>query len=198
MLMGIVLGLLLALAVAVLVNHLDDTFGTIQEIERQLGTSVLTVVYRVGPDEDPLLTSPLGRSSFAEAFRMLRSALRFSAVKRPIDTLVITSPGVGEGKSTVSTNTAIACAEGGQRTIIVDADLRRATLHKVLHLRNNTGLTNCPVNGVNPAEALQDTPYPNLRLLSSGPLPPNPGELLDSDAMRTLIDPQQGGFKPGC
>ena len=188
LLLGTILGIALAFAVVMLVNYLDDTFATVEEIERELGVSVLTVVYRLPSDESPLLKSPLGRGPFAEAFRMLRSGLRFSAVKRPIKTLVVTSPGVGEGKSTVSLNLAIACAEGGQRTIIVDADLRRPTLHRVLNLEKSVGLTNCILNEMDISEAVQKTDYANLSFMATGPRPPTPGELLDSEPMRELVE----------
>ena len=187
LLLGAFFGVLLAFAGALLVNYLDDTFGTVQEIEQEMGLPVLAVVYRTPPDVKPLLKSPLGRSAFAEAFRLLRSGLRFSAVKRPISTLVVTSVTMGEGKSTISANTAIAWAESGQRTILVDADLRRPTQHKVLDLENSVGLTSYLINDVRLQDAIQQTPYTNLSFLSSGPLPPNPGELFESTAMRQLV-----------
>ena len=187
LLLAVFLGLLLAWGLALLVNYLDDTFASVEEVERDLGLPVLTIVYYLPRTEQTLLSSPLGKSPFAESFRMLRSGLRFSGVKRPFSTLVVTSPGVGEGKSTVALNLAIASAEGGQRTILVDSDLRRPALHNMLGLAKSVGLTNCLVNGAGLEEALQPTQYPNLSFLASGPLPPNPGEVLDSEAMQQLI-----------
>jgi len=187
MLLGVFMAVMLAVGVALVVNALDDTFATVQDIENQTGLSVLTVVYRQHRKARMLLSSPLGKSPFAEAFRMIRSGLRFSSVKHPISVLVMTSAAMGEGKSTLAANTAIACAEGGQRTILVDADLRRPSQHRILDVENTVGLTNCLVDDLDPGTVLHPTEYENLSLLSSGPVPPNPGELLDSEAMRQLL-----------
>ncbi|MDI9584122.1 MAG: polysaccharide biosynthesis tyrosine autokinase [Acidobacteriota bacterium] len=192
LLFAIFFGFLVALGVALLVNYMDNTYASVQEMEEQLGVSTLAVIFRQTGRENILLSSPMGKSPFAEAFRMIRSALRFSSVNRAISSLVMTSVAMGEGKSTVSVNTAIACAEGGQRVILVDADLRRPSQHRIFDYDNTTGLTSCLVDGVPIDDVLHETDYPNLRIMTSGPIPPNPGELLDSSAMRDLVQRLKG------
>lgn len=186
MILALMLALVLAAAVIMLVDYLDDTFSGVEEIERELTMPVLSVVHRQSPGEPVILGSPLGRSPFAEAYRTLRSALRFSNVKKQLKMLAVTSAGAGEGKSTTSLNLAIASAEGGQRVILVDADLRRPSLHRVLGLENTSGLTQCLVNNVHPSQVVKPTDHANLSIITTGPLPPNPAELLDTERMKEL------------
>lgn len=192
MILALMLALMLAAAVVLLVDYLDDTFAGVEEIERELTMPVLSVVHRQSPGEPVILGSPLGRSPFAEAYRTLRSALRFSNVKKQIEMLAVTSAGAGEGKSTTSLNLAIASAEGGQRVILVDADLRRPSLHRVLGMENTSGLTQCLVNNVHPSQVVKPTDHANLSIITTGPLPPNPAELLDTERMKELAGQLRG------
>lgn len=185
------LGLMVAIGVVLLVHYWDDTFGSVEELEQAVGLPVLSLIYHMKGTR-PILTALPSRSPFAEAFRILRSALRFSTVKRPISTLVVTGPDISAGKSTTALNLAIACAQAGQRTILVDADLRRPSLHRVLELSNNRGLTNCVIEDQDPAELLQETQCADLRFLSTGPLPPNPAELFESENMHKVIERLSG------
>lgn len=132
------------------------------------------------------LTDP--RSPAAEAYRTLRTNLTFAALDRPIETLVVTSAAPGEGKSTTLANLAVTMAQGERRTILVDADLRRPSLHEIFAIPNSRGLTTMFVE----PETLQDPPLAetdveNLHLLPSGPLPPNPADLLGSRRMEEVI-----------
>lgn len=126
------------------------------------------------------------RSAAAEAYRTLRVNVQFSSLDRPVRTLAVTSAGMGEGKSTTVANLAIAMAEGGQRVIAVDADLRRPSLHTLFGQANREGLTTA-VLGDDTSLPLQDTPIAGLRVLTSGPLPPNPLEMLGSRRFDTVI-----------
>jgi len=132
------------------------------------------------------LTDP--RSAAAEAYRTLRTNLTFAALDKPIETLVVTSPAPGEGKSTTLANLAVTMAQGERRTILVDADLRRPSLHEIFRVSNSRGLTTMFVE----QEALENPPLAetgveNLFLLPSGPLPPNPADLLGSRRMEEVI-----------
>ncbi len=132
------------------------------------------------------LTNP--RSSAAEAYRALRTNLTFAALDKPIETLVVTSAAPGEGKSTTLANLAVTMAQGEHRTVLVDADLRRPSLHKIFGLSNDQGLTTMfvePETLQNPP--LAETGVENLLLLPSGPLPPNPADLLGSRRMEEII-----------
>lgn len=131
------------------------------------------------------LTDP--RSPVSEAFRTLRTNLSFYSLDRPIRLMVITSATPDEGKSTTVANLAVTMAQAGHRTIVVDGDLRRPALHELFGLAAEPGLTNTVLSETSDVP-LQDTAVENLRLLSSGPKPPNPADLLGSRAMDRLIE----------
>ena len=127
------------------------------------------------------------KSPIAEAYRTLRTNIQYAKVDGELKVLLFTSAGPGEGKSTVAANTAIALAQAGQKVILVDCDLRKPVQHHVFHL-NKKGLTNCLV-GESPAiDLLQETEIENLRVLTSGPIPPNPAELLGSSRMEQTVN----------
>ncbi len=130
------------------------------------------------------LTDP--RSPISEAYRTLRTNLSFSSLDRPIRSLVVTSPAPGEGKSTTVANLAVTMAQGGRRTILIDCDLRRPSLHTLFNLNGEPGLTNLLLED-DGQPALQDTGVDGLQLLASGPLPPNPADLLGSQKIDRII-----------
>ncbi|MEW5987144.1 MAG: CpsD/CapB family tyrosine-protein kinase [Chloroflexota bacterium] len=130
------------------------------------------------------LTDP--RSPVSEAYRTLRTNLSFYSLDKPLQTLVVTSPAPGEGKSTTIANLAVAMAQGGRRTILVDCDLRRPSLHTLFNLGNDFGFTTLLLDEKG-APPLQKTPVDNLWLLTSGPKPPNPADLLGSRQVDRLI-----------
>lgn len=140
-----------------------------------------------------LVTLQDPRSPIAEAYRGLRTNLTFSSLDRPLRTMLITSAGPEEGKSTVLANLAVTEAQAGRRVIIVDADLRRPRQHELFGISNATGLTTALADekGLQnlslQATVLQTTEVPGLRVLTSGPLPPNPTELLASQRMAALL-----------
>jgi capsular exopolysaccharide synthesis family protein len=135
-----------------------------------------------------LITVAEPRSAISEAFRTLRTNLDFASLDQALKTLVITSAGVGEGKSTTLANLAVVSAQAGRRVILVDADLRRPSLHEILGASNEAGLTSMVVDESRlTAPPLQGTGIPGLSLLSSGPLPPNPADLLGSRRMAEVI-----------
>jgi non-specific protein-tyrosine kinase len=131
------------------------------------------------------------RSPAAEAYRTLRTNIQFASVDRPVKRLLLTSSGPDEGKSTTVANLAVTLANAGHKVIVVDCDLRRPSQHEIFHLRNTSGLTNLFLSrGGSDGEALplQPTAVENLWLLTSGPLPPNPGDLLDLPRMGEILD----------
>jgi protein-tyrosine kinase len=135
-----------------------------------------------------LVTISNPRSPVAEAYHSLRTNLEFSSPDKPLRSMVVTSAGSEEGKSTTLANLAVTMAQTGKRVILVDCDLRRPSLHQIFHALNNSGLTDLVRDEsllANPP--LQDTPVSNLRLLTSGQLPPNPSELLGSRRMDEII-----------
>lgn len=127
------------------------------------------------------------KSPIAEAYRTLRTNLQFSGVSGCLKSLMFTSTGPGEGKSTTAANTAVALAQTNQRVILVDCDLRKPTQHKIFGLRPK-GLTNILSENISWESQLQPTMVNNLRLLAAGPIPPNPSELLGSPQMFQLLE----------
>lgn len=130
------------------------------------------------------LTDP--RSPVSEAYRTLRTNLSFSGLDEPIRTLVVTSAAPDEGKSTTIANLAVTMAQGGRKTILVDCDLRRPSLHELLGLDLEPGLTNLMLDE-NGEPNLQKTQVDGLQLLASGPKPPNPADLLGSQKIDQVI-----------
>lgn len=137
---------------------------------------------------NPLFTISNPRSPVAEAYRTLRTNLEFSNLDKSLRTLLVTSPGAEEGKSTTLANLSATIAASGKRVILVDADLRRPTQHQIFGLKNNAGLTDMVRADAMLAEPpLQETSVPNLVVLTSGHLPPNPAEILGSKRMSEIL-----------
>jgi capsular exopolysaccharide synthesis family protein len=135
-----------------------------------------------------LITISEPRSPISEAYRTLRTNLDFASLDRAVKTLVVTSAGVGEGKSTTLANLAVVSAQAGRKVVLVDADLRRPTLHQIFGLDNEKGLTTVMVDDAALADPpLQETGVEDLSVLTSGPLPPNPAELMGSRRMEEVV-----------
>ena len=137
---------------------------------------------------EKLITHSSPRSPVAEAYRQLRTNIQFASLDRPIKTLLVTSTSPEEGKSTTLANLAITIAQTGKSVILVDCDLRRPSLHQLFGLNNNRGLTGLVIDDTNKEIPFQDSGIASLRILSSGPLPPNPSELLGSLRMGEIIE----------
>ena len=180
-----IVGLIIGIALAFLVEYLDDTLKTKEELERIAGkVPVLGLIpivdkWKTG-DEAWLVSREEPRSLPAEAYRTLRTAAQFVAIDRPMGTLQVTSPSAGDGKTTTLANLGVALATAGQRVILVDCDLRRPRVHEFFGLSNATGFTSLLVGDQPITAVLQNTTTRRLRVLPSGPLPPNPSELLSS------------------
>jgi non-specific protein-tyrosine kinase len=135
-----------------------------------------------------LITVSEPRSPLSEAYRALRTNVDFASLDRTLKTLVVTSAELGEGKSTTLANLAVVSAQAGRKVVLVDADLRRPTLHLVFGLGNDTGLTTAMMDEAALASPpLQETGIEGLSVLTSGPLPPNPAELMGSRRMEEVI-----------
>ena len=187
-----IVGALLALGIAFLIEYLDDTIKTPDDVTRVSGLSTLGAIARLKDSGEPrqLIAWLRTKAPESEAYRTLRTNIQFSSVDNPIRSLLVTSSSPGEGKSTTTANLAVVLAQTGQRVIAVDTDLRRPVLHKVFGVPNNIGLTNCLLAGENLSLEgyLQPTEIDTLLVLTSGPIPPNPSELLGSQRMHHLID----------
>lgn len=134
-----------------------------------------------------LIVHEEAKSPIAEAYRTLRTNLQFSKSEGKLKTIMFTSAGPGEGKSTTVANTAVALAQSGKKVILMDCDLRKPVQHKIFG-KKNRGLTNILVEEVKIEDFLQKTEIENLRILTGGPIPPNPSELLGSNKMQEVLD----------
>jgi capsular exopolysaccharide synthesis family protein len=174
-----------AAAIAVL-EILDDTFKTPEEIEEQLGLPVLGIIpLTEGDILSTIRDTPI--SPIAEAYRSFRTALQFSTDHGAPKTLVVTSPRPGEGKSTTAIALAVNFAQLGMRVLLIDADMRNPSAHRILKRDNAVGLANYLAGVAMAPDAFQKTDIPGLTFMATGPLPPNPAELLAGPKMVTLV-----------
>lgn len=128
------------------------------------------------------------KSPISEQYRTIRTNIQFSVIDTPLRSLIVTSTGPGEGKSTTVANLAVVFAQQGKKTLLIDADLRKPTVHYTFRLNNYAGLTSVLTNASPLSTALQDTSVENLTVLTAGPIPPNPAELLSSKAMAQCLE----------
>jgi capsular exopolysaccharide synthesis family protein len=186
--LGLVLGLLLGLGVALLRETLDKTVKTQDDIKAITDVPVLGAIMR-DPDavKRPLIVEVDPRSRRAEAFRSLRTNLQFVDAANHPRTLVVTSSLAGEGKSTMSANLALTMAQGGSKVCLVEADLRRPKVLDYLGLEGAVGLTDVLIGRAEVFDVIQPYGGTNMWVLGAGPIPPNPSELLGSTAMRGLL-----------
>ena len=210
--MSTVMGLMLGVGAALLLDHLDNTVKNEQDIERVADLPVLGHIplfrpLRVVAEDQKPSESPthdpvdLGcysnpRSGFTEAFKNLRTSILMVSPDRPPRHIVVTSCEPGDGKSTLSINLAIVLTELGRKVLFVDADLRRPRSHKMLNIPNTVGLSSYLTGNAGLDALLQDTDVPNLKVITSGPLPPSPSELVGSPSMQAMLDrfSSEGGF----
>ena len=201
LLVATVIGLLVSIGLAFLLELLDDRIHTPEEMERVTQLPVFGAV--------PLARDQRGlegrrdlsleafnnmRSDVSEAYRSVRTALQFSTAEGAPKVLMITSTGAGEGKSTTSLNLAINFAQIGRNVLLIDADLRNPSLHKFLKVDQGRGLTNYLSGDLPALAAVRPTSIPNLFLMASGPMPPNPVELLSGQKFRRMLTEMQGRF----
>lgn len=187
--LGLLLGLAGGVGLALLRSTLDTRIHNEKDLERVTDVPVLGgIVFDPKAKQRPLVIHADPHSPRAESFRTLRTNLQFLDVGRPERAFVVTSAMPAEGKSTTSANLAIALAESGASVLLVDADLRKPNLHEYLGIEGGVGLTDAIIGTVEPEDAIQRWGTTSLSVLASGPIPPNPSELLGSSAMGTLID----------
>ncbi len=192
---GLALGLLLGMGLAVLRNILDNTVNSQETLEQVtevglVGSIPLDKVRR----REPAIRFESDNSGIAEAFRKLRTNLQFLAVDNPPRLIVVASPMPGEGKSTTAINIALALAEAQHNVVLVDGDMRRPMLDKYLDVVGSVGLSTVLSGGISINDALQKTRFDRLSVLTSGPIPPNPSELLGSLAAQKLLGELRSQF----
>lgn len=205
-------GLMAAVGIIFLLEFLDRTFKKPEDMERRLGVAVLGEVPEfegeprvskrkrqqqlkkvVQPEVRTLSRNLIAhshpKSAAAEAYRSLRTNLHYISVDKPLRSMVITSPSISDGKSTTAANIAISLAQSGLRVLLVDGDLRKPKLHRYFALKNASGLTSLLADDASLEAVVQTVPeIPNLEVITSGPIPPNPVEILISDRLRQVLE----------
>lgn len=190
-LMGIIGGLVLGLGLALLLEFLDSSVSSQQEVEERLGLTFLGFVPSI--PESPAGSKDLHvfrepKSMIAECTRAVRTNLLFMSPDKPFKRMLVTSSGPQEGKSTTAINLGITMAQSGNRVLIIDTDMRRPRLHKAFGVPNDVGVSSLVVGEGRVEDALKSTEVPGLFVLPCGPVPPNPAELLHTKAFADLLN----------
>lgn len=189
---GLLLGLLLGMGLAFLREFTDDSIKDSDALEKLTGLPVLTLLpelNNIDPTKLALQTALEPRSPLVESIRSLRTSLRFSTRDGTPQSIFITSAGATEGKSTIALNLATAYAQTGAKVLLIDADLRSPSVHKLLELGSIEGLTNYLTStNTNESEISHDCMINNLKVITSGPIPPDPVELLSGNKMIELLE----------
>lgn len=196
-LIGLILGLLIGLGFAFLLEYLDDSIKFPDEVERFTGLTLMGVIPRVTAKSGVGVTDQIAsdpRSALAEAYRSLRTALQFSTARGAPRTIAVTSCSKAEGKSTSAFATALALSQLGKKVLLIDGDMRNPSLHKVLGCDHSRGLSNLLSSDVDPLDVTRHTAHPQLFFITAGPLPPNPAELLAGDRLAQLLAPSRTTF----
>jgi len=186
--MGLILGLLIGLGLAILRQKLDTRINSLEDLTEVTDAPVLgSIVHDPDVPKTPLVSDVAGHAPRAEAFRVLRTNLQFIDVDSPQKVFVMTSAIPEEGKTSTATNIAISLAQAGVKTLLLEGDLRRPKAHAKLGLDGAVGLTNLLVGTVKVADAVQVHEDTGLEFLASGSVPPNPAELLQSNTMAEVL-----------
>ena len=192
-LLAALVGLMLAIAAAFMIEYLDDTLKSPDDVEAITGLPTLGAIIRMKGDEGRspihrLATVLYPRSPAAEAYRTLRTNIEFASVDKPTRVILVTSSIPGEGKTTTAANLAAVFAQAGHATLLVDVDLRKPSVHRLFGLQNTQGLTNLlRTDEVRVADVVQATDQEHLSVITTGLLPPNPSELIRSARMRVIL-----------
>jgi succinoglycan biosynthesis transport protein ExoP len=190
--LALLFGGVLALGAVFGLDYLDDSVRTPDDVKRRLNLSLLGLVPSVRGERHPLLSGPVPHD-FGEAFRSLRTSLMAQKASSGPHLVAVTSAQPLEGKTTTAANIAMALAVGGARVLLVDADMRRPNVHKVVRLNNDRGLSQLLAGQARMREVVLRTHDPNLLVITAGRAPSNPSELLASERMRALVAGLESG-----
>ncbi len=186
--LGIILGLFGGIGIALFLEYLDNTVKYPDDVQDRFGVPVLSTVPLLSSKREPPEVIAIKETStaFAESYRTIRTAILLSGAGGPPKKLLITSMAPKDGKTTISINLAVAFAHAGKRTLLVDGDMRRPRIHKIFYLENEEGLSTC-LAGASDIKINKTGDVENLSVITAGPTPPNPSELLGSDRLNELV-----------
>jgi tyrosine-protein kinase Etk/Wzc len=198
LMLGLIAGLLLAVGIAFFLEFIDDSLKTVEEVERHINRPLYGIIPRIpeggfGQDDSRtessgLITQASPKSPISEAFRSMRTNIHFADPDQELTTLLVTSAGPSEGKSTIVANLAVTIANSGKKTLLIDCDLRKPNIHNLFQMERGPGLTNTLTGEMDWTEVVKPSETENLSIITSGPIPPNPTEMIDSKAMRDQLE----------
>jgi polysaccharide biosynthesis transport protein len=193
--LGLVLGLMAGVGCAFLVEYLDNTVKSEKDLENRYGLTVLGSVQKLKEKntniESFIVQKPA--SPLAESYRLIRSGLLLSSAERPPKTILVTSMAPGDGKTTTTINVARVLSQGGKKVLIIDCDLRRPRIHSVFAIQNEKGLSNYLTGNLN-ENIVHKIPGEEIFVITSGPIPPNPSELVGSRRLKLLLEKMAENF----
>jgi succinoglycan biosynthesis transport protein ExoP len=196
--LAVLIGLLGGVGLAFAAEALDTTITSQQQVEERLGLTFLGIIPSIEKAKDgssqDLVVHSQPKSAVAECLRAVRTNLLFMSPEKPLKTIMVTSPGPQEGKTTTATSLAITMAASGNRVLLVDADMRRPRIHRVFGLQNQAGLSSLILGEGSLGALAQATSVENLFVLPCGPVPPNPAELLHTAAFVRLLAEMSASF----
>ena len=191
--MALLFGVIVALIAALVLEYMDNTIKTPEDVNRLVDQTVLAVIPKKNgqkntkkPDGMALITFEDPKSVISETYRDFRTNLGFLGLDKPFQTMLVTSPLAEDGKSTVAANLAIVTAQAGYKVMLVDCDLRKPVLHTVFKVPNSKGFTDCIFSDTDPMDASHSMAVSNLTVMTSGKIPPNPAEILGSERVPRL------------
>jgi capsular exopolysaccharide synthesis family protein len=197
---GVFAGLALGFGLAFFLDYLDNTIKSVEDVEDYLGATLLGLVEKArvlkdhGENDIELLASKDPKSVFTESIRNIRTSIILSTTDSPHKVVLVTSTRQGEGKSFIASNLAITFAQTGKKTLLIDTDFRRPRQHKIFGMDQKPGLTNHFIGEIDFESILRPSDIPNLNIITSGLIPPNPSELLGSHSMEKFCDTVRDRF----
>ncbi|MTI72000.1 MAG: polysaccharide biosynthesis tyrosine autokinase [Firmicutes bacterium] len=186
-----VLGIMVSILIVFLLEYFDNTLKTPEDVEKYLSIPILgmiPLIENVCREDRKIIVYENPKSPVSEAYRTLRTNIKFSNIDKKIKVIVITSPSSGEGKSTTAVNLATTMAQNGKKVLLIDSDLRKPTIHKHFKISNDKGLISCLLEDIDYERIIFSTVISGFDVLTSGRVPPNPSELMDSKKMRGFIN----------